>query len=47
MKVNWTRKTKLLTGLGGLAAVVLTVLLVFTFIGMPGGGRLLGFPWVP
>ena len=42
MKINWTRKNKIWTGIGGLVVAVLAALLVFTFIGMPGGGKLLG-----
>ena len=41
MKINWTRKTKLWAGVVGLAVIVV-VLLVFSFVGIPGGGKLLG-----
>ncbi len=41
-KINWTRRNKLFAGLGGLAVVLVVVLLVFTFVGMPGGDKLFG-----
>jgi uncharacterized protein YjbI with pentapeptide repeats len=42
MKINWTRKNKIWTGIGGLVVAVLAALLVFSFVGIPGGGKLLG-----
>lgn len=41
-KTNWTRRNKLFAGVGGVAAVLLAVFLVFTFVGMSGGGKLFG-----
>jgi len=36
------RKEKLFIGLGGLVVVIAAVLLIFTFVGMPGGDKLFG-----
>lgn len=44
MKINWTRRNKLFAGLGGLAAALVAVLLVFNLAGVPGGGKPLSTP---
>lgn len=38
--INWTRRNRIFAGLGGLGVVLVAVVLVFTFVGMPGGGKL-------
>ncbi len=45
--IKWTRRNKLFGGLGGLAAAMVAVLMVFSFVGMPGGGKLFGTTYAP
>jgi microcystin-dependent protein len=42
MKISWTRRNRLFAVLGGVVVVLAAVILVFTFVGTPGGGKLFG-----
>jgi ABC-type transporter Mla subunit MlaD len=43
MSIHWKRKRKILTGIIGLVVLIVAVVLVFTFVSLPGGGTLFGF----